>query len=255
MRRAPGVSLTDYERRIEFCAGEWTEEDTVRAVAWLGRWGVPKWEASTSGLVLDSCLPKIARENSYHPLQEYLNSLRWDANRRIDTMLSRYFGAPNTNTQGDITVLDGIRRRQSVRAGVPGGLHDCSRGRAEKGKTRALEALFGTEYFSETGFNIDDKDSVSASAASGCMYLTNSPNGKKGCRECQNFLTRKVDNIRPSYGRRNRDYPRRCVFARRQTRASTSRTRPGIEDFAGPLRRSNRPRGYHRRPRPAVARR
>jgi len=33
-------------------------------------------------------------------------------------------------------------------------------GAQEKGKTRALEALFGTEYFSETGFNIDDKDSV-----------------------------------------------------------------------------------------------
>ena len=208
---------TDFERRIEFVAGEWTEEDTMRAVSWLGRFGaVPEMGGfDVSPLLVDQCLPQVARENSYHPIREYLGALRWDAKRRVDTMLSTYFGAE------DKEYTRGIARCWMVSAVArvyqPGCQADYMivlEGLQEKGKTRALEALFGTEFFSETGFDIGEKDSVQCLRGK-WLHVFDELAGmsKHDVESVKNFLTRKVDNIRPSYGRRNRDYPRRCVFA------------------------------------------
>lgn len=208
---------TDFERRIEFVAGEWTEEDTMRTVAWLGRHGALPEQGGfdVSPLLVDQCLPQVARENSYHPIQEYLGALRWDAKRRVDTMLSTYFGAE------DKEYTRGIARCWMVSAVArvyqPGCQADYMivlEGLQEKGKTRALEALFGTEFFSETGFDIGEKDSVQCLRGK-WLHVFDELAGmsRRDVESVKNFLTRKVDNIRPSYGRRSRDYPRRCVFA------------------------------------------
>src|SRR5262249_42519614 len=37
-----------------------------------------------------------ARERPFHPVRDYLNSLRWDGIKRIDTWLTEYLGAEQT---------------------------------------------------------------------------------------------------------------------------------------------------------------
>jgi len=40
-----------------------------------------------------SAIRSVAAENKYHPIKEYLNSLKWDGIKRADTAFADYFGA------------------------------------------------------------------------------------------------------------------------------------------------------------------
>jgi predicted P-loop ATPase len=39
---------------------------------------------------------EIVRDHTYHPVKDYLNSLLWDGQPRIDNWLPTYFGADST---------------------------------------------------------------------------------------------------------------------------------------------------------------
>ena len=45
---------------------------------------------------LGDALEIVASEDSYHPIKEYLESLKWDGVKRIDTAFADYFGAEET---------------------------------------------------------------------------------------------------------------------------------------------------------------
>ena len=46
-----------------------------------------------------SAIRTIAKKNSYHPIIDYLNSLKWDGINRIDTAFSTYLGANEENNE------------------------------------------------------------------------------------------------------------------------------------------------------------
>jgi predicted P-loop ATPase len=54
-----------------------------------------------------------ARQNSFHPVRDYLNSLKWDGKPRIDTWLTVYAQAkdtPYTRAVGALMLVAGVRR-------------------------------------------------------------------------------------------------------------------------------------------------
>lgn len=42
---------------------------------------------------LASAIRSVANEHKYHPIKDYLNSLKWDGIKRADTAFADYFGA------------------------------------------------------------------------------------------------------------------------------------------------------------------
>ncbi|PZP46564.1 MAG: hypothetical protein DI598_12010, partial [Pseudopedobacter saltans] len=53
------------------------------------------------------------RNNTYHPIKDYLESLKWDGVKRLDTLLQNYFGAENTPYTSAVmrkTLVAGIAR-------------------------------------------------------------------------------------------------------------------------------------------------
>ncbi|RXG86152.1 hypothetical protein EAS61_34080 [Bradyrhizobium zhanjiangense] len=70
----------------------WTEQDDLAATHWLQTVeGI-----AVSPAVTAQAIELVARDRSFHPVQDYLDSLEHDGLFRLDTMLPTYFGADQT---------------------------------------------------------------------------------------------------------------------------------------------------------------
>ena len=71
----------------------WSDTDIACAKLYFERnygiWSPAKFK--------DALLGVVSAERLYHPIKEYLGSLRWDGNERIDTLLIDYLGADDTS--------------------------------------------------------------------------------------------------------------------------------------------------------------
>jgi predicted P-loop ATPase len=59
----------------------------VLTAAWLQHQGI-----SANKEIAAQAVNAVAREHSFHPIREYLDSLRWDGIKRIDNWLTLYLG-------------------------------------------------------------------------------------------------------------------------------------------------------------------
>jgi putative DNA primase/helicase len=98
----------------------------------------------------------------------------------------------------------------------PGCKADCVlilEGDQGKGKSSAIEVLAGSEHYSELDLDLRSKDSVQNILGKWLVELGElSALTRSEVNQVKAFMSRKVDRIRPSYERRARDLPRRCVF-------------------------------------------
>src|SRR5262245_58256886 len=69
-----------------------TDADVTAVQAWLQWFRFRKLGKDTTHQSVD----KVARENSFHPVRDYLNGLEWDGVERLGEWLSTYLGAEQT---------------------------------------------------------------------------------------------------------------------------------------------------------------
>jgi putative DNA primase/helicase len=191
--------------------GEWTEADSVRTAAWFA--SEIGFEPPTT--MVDQAVAAAAERTRFHPVRDYLRSLKWDGTPRTEHFLDVYFGAPDTA----YTRAVGARWLISAVARVmqPGCQADCmlilESEKQGAGKSTGAETLASKPWFSDTGIHIGDKDSYQA-LRSKWIYEFGELSAIKG-REVERvkaFVSARKDTYRPSYGRRTRDFPRQCVF-------------------------------------------
>ena len=65
----------------------WADEHDVLTAAWLQHQGI-----SVNKEIAGQATNIVSREHPFHPIRDYLNSLKWDGVRRIDTWLTVYLG-------------------------------------------------------------------------------------------------------------------------------------------------------------------
>ena len=68
--------------------GEWTDADDTHLRDWLETRGI-----YTSGQAIAEVVKAYSMENGYHPVRDYLESLKWDGNPRLDDWLITCCGA------------------------------------------------------------------------------------------------------------------------------------------------------------------
>lgn len=156
----------------------------------------------------------IARRDRFHPVQEYLNSLQWDGCARLTTWLSTYCGSPDnlyTQTVGRKWLISAVARALS-----PGCKADCMlilEGRQGRGKSTALNILGGDWYTDQ----IKDLQSNDASLQASRVWIIEIGEldvfKKSEVTAMNAFITRKIDQFRPPYGRHVQTFNRQCVFA------------------------------------------
>jgi hypothetical protein len=187
----------------------WTEHDDVRLVAWISR----KYNLHFS-LRLGPIVEAQAKLNSFHPIRDYLDSLKWDGQQRVESWLVRYLGAedvPYVRLVGTLWLISAV-----ARAYQPGCKADyvlMLEGEQGAGKSTAL-SLLGRKWFLDTSIDLQSKDAFMSLRGQWIIELSelDSLNRSEAAR-AKAFFSSRCDSYRPPYAARNVDQPRQCVFA------------------------------------------
>jgi putative DNA primase/helicase len=201
----------------EFELGEWDDADTARTKIWLTKcYG---FNPSKSD-VLDALLA-VSQSNRFHPVREYLESIRWDGQPRIDRWLTQCLGA---KAQAGADYLQKVSRFFLISAVarvmpplVPGRDNKVDtvlilEGQQGIKKSTAVKTLFG-EWFSDAPIPIGDKDAYqNITGVWGVEMAELDAFNKAENTAAKLFFSQQRDRYRPSYGTFARDFPRQCVF-------------------------------------------
>ena len=158
----------------------------------------------------------VARKRSYDPLRDYLLGVRWDGTPRLDTWLQRGLGVmddPLHRRMGACWAVSAVAR--ALRPGCQVDAMLVFVGKQGAGKTRAVEALAGREFFSETELRIGEIRGLQQLADAWVHELGEMPQllaNRVDRNIFKNFVTTRVDKYQRLHAKRSGEYPRRCVF-------------------------------------------
>ena len=170
----------------------------------------------TSDRVITKAIDIVANENSFHPILEYLESLKWDGIPRIQHMLTHFFGAEDIGYTGEVMkmhMMGAIRRLYE-----PGAKYDimlCLVGGQGTGKSTFFRYLaIKDEWFTDDMKRIDDKKVYEYLQGHWIVEMSemNAVANAKSIEETKSFLSRQKDIYRIPYERRAEDRYRQCVF-------------------------------------------
>ena len=188
---------------------EWSDKHDIAYAAWCQ---TQKIQIAPTTAAHAAIL--ISNLRSFHPVQEYLNSLRWDGVPRITTWLHAYCGVEDnlyTQTVGRKWLISAVNRALHPGCKVDSCL--ILEGKQNIGKSRALNILGGDWYTDQ----IKDLDSNDAALQASRVWIVEIGEldafRKSETTAFKAFLSRQIDQFRPAYGRHVQTFNRQCVFA------------------------------------------
>jgi predicted P-loop ATPase len=188
---------------------EWTDHEDRLTADWLQHVGV-----CVSVEVAGQAVQTVAKDRAFHPVREYLESLEWDGNKRIDTWLSIYLGAEAT----DYTSAVGARWLTSGVARIyePGAKADCClilEGVQGLKKSTALKTIAG-DWFTDEIADLGSKDAAMQTRGVWIIEIAELDSmSRSDVSKVKSFMSRSTDRFRPPYGKRLIESPRQCIFA------------------------------------------
>src|SRR4029078_10141849 len=72
---------------------QWTDHEDSLAAEWLQRQGI-----NVPTRVVSEAAETVAKENSFHPIRDYLKALVWDYQKRVENFATTYLGATGNPT-------------------------------------------------------------------------------------------------------------------------------------------------------------
>ncbi len=162
-----------------------------------------------------AAIEAVARQRTFHPIQEMLLSLQWDGVPRLDRVLPVYF----QTAEGPYELAIGPRWFISLvaRAMDPGCQSDCTlilEGEQGVGKSRAFRSLMrDPTWYAASSSGVDQKDFLENLRGVWLVGFDELASlTKASLTKVKTLLTELSDKYRPSYGRYSEDYPRSCGF-------------------------------------------
>jgi predicted P-loop ATPase len=188
--------------------GNWDDQADRCACEWLQRNGILV-KVNEAGQAVQT----VAKDQPFHPVREYLESLVWDKIGRIDDWLLLYCGADSS----DLTRAVGARWLISAVARVyqPGCKADCVlvlEGPQGIGKSTTLGVLGGGWHTDDVA-SLETKDAAISIIGKWIAEFSELDSIKGAAvSRIKAFISRAEDNIRLPYDRHTTALPRQCVF-------------------------------------------
>ncbi len=223
-RPVPGTDeIQDFEIR------EIRDTDIVQAQVWFNRNGFPD---ATRNTVADA-IQAAAGANTVDPLRDWLASLEWDRRPRLSSWLMNYLGAEESTYNvavGRCWMISAVARVFSPGCKADGCI--VLEGDQGSGKSSVLRELAGPKFFGDSLPDISSKDSKQFLRGKWIIELAELATLNRASFEAiKAFISRQIEQYRPSYGRKDIVEPRRCVFAGTTNRDDYLRDSTGNRRF------------------------
>ena len=182
----------------------------------------------SSTVKVRAALNLVLEQNSYHPVRDYLNSLKWDGVKRVDSLFIDYLGAEDNAYTRAVT-------RKALAAAVtrifrPGTKFDyivVFVGEQGQGKSQIIDKL-GREWFSDSLSTIEGTKAYEQIQGVWLVEMAElSALKKTEVEHAKHFISKREDRYRVAYGRRTENFPRQCIFF------GTSNTKGFMRDATG----------------------
>lgn len=165
---------------------------------------------------ISDVLSAVCRDNAFHPVRNYFDSLSWDGVPRLDTLFIDYLGAEDTELNRMITRLAFTAAVNRIYK--PGTKFDQITvlvGTQGCGKSTIFEKMsVDLEWFSNSLPSPDDPIKAASHLRGKLLIEVGELVGfrKAEVEAIKNFLSKTADDFRPAWGKNEIHRPRQCVF-------------------------------------------
>lgn len=216
----PPIWIADYDHRIRIgpvgdinCRKASTSDEIALLVNFHGQGDSWVKQTHTSQVITH-----LAEEFRVNPLRRHLKSFIWDGQKRLDTWLSVYMGTKEgsyTSAVGRKWLISAVAR--AMDPGVQADHMLIFEGVQGIGKSQALRCIGGqfyTEYSgSMSGQGTSHKDLVAVISGKMIVEMSELATVRRAEMEAlKAVLTTCTDEVRLSYERDAKSYPRTCIF-------------------------------------------
>lgn len=154
-----------------------------------------------------------SKKNEYHPIREYLSTLKWDGTKRVEEVLINYLGAEDSEYIRTVTrkALTGAVAR-ILEPGVKFDYMLVLFGKQGIGKSRLVDKL-AKNWFSDSITTLQGKESFEQIQGKWILEFAELSALKRSDSELiKHYISKRSDSYRPAYGRYTLDCPRQCIF-------------------------------------------
>ena len=155
----------------------------------------------------------VAQKNTYHPVRDYLDALKWDGVKRLDNLLIDFLGASDggyTRAVTRKTFLACVAR--VYKPGIKFDNMLTLVGKEGIGKSTLLNKM-GKGWFSDSFSTVVGKESVEQILGFWIIEVAELSGLRKAeVEQIRHFLSKRKDTFRAAYARRTETHLRRCVF-------------------------------------------
>ena len=187
----------------------WDDGDVVQSRAWLSH----KRRFDLGSQVMQDCALAVSKLYTYHPVRQWLDSLKWDGVARLETWLKDYCQAsdtPYTRVVGQCTLIAAVARIFD-----PGVQHDSMlilEGEQGTGKT-SLVRLLGGPWYADIKIDPGNRDTIDAMQGAWFIEASELEYSRNiDVQAMKRFLTITKDKVRLAYARNSIELPRQNVF-------------------------------------------
>lgn len=207
--------------------GEWTDHEDRLTADWLQRNDI-----IVPVEIAGQAVQVVAKDQCFHPVRDYLDSLSWDGNLRISDWLTRYLdvaASKYSRAVGERWLISAVARIYD-----PGCKADCClilEGRQGLLKSTALRTLAG-DWFTDEIAELGSKDAALQTRGVWIIEIAELDSMTRAeVSRIKSFMSRTVDRFRPPYGKRLIESRRQCVFAGSVNHSAYLRDETGARRF------------------------